>query len=697
MSLLAPLYALGLLAIGLPIIFHLIQRRPQGEVDFSSLMFLKPSPPRMTRRSRLDNLLLLLLRATALILLAAAFTRPLWRTVALRTLAQPDRRTVLLIDTSASMQREDLWQQAVEQAEQYLADLQPGDEVALMSFDDGVRAFVSFDDAHQLEFSQRTAAVKQALEELAPTDSATDLGTALVTTADMLQTARETSASNGTLPPSIVLVSDLQRGSQLQRLEEYAWPAEIHVDVRRVSAQAATNAHAVVIQQREPLETPTGELPVRVYNAGNSSDSRFKLGWVDAQGQPLDDRQHGIDVPPGESRVVRVARSELPHGRLVLSGDDQAFDNTRYVARQDAVEKTLLYLGDDAEDIRDGLLYYLRRATLDTTRQSVSIEQRTLNDPLETLDPDTVPLVVLAGPLPEESTAALLEYLHDGGRVLAVLLGDSEQHPALTESLRSLTTIDTLSIEEAEVDDYAMLSAIDFQHPIFRPFADPRFSDFTKIRFWGYRRMTVSDESPWTVLARFDDQSPALVEREYDDGRLWILTAGWQPNDSQLALSTKFVPLLAGMVDSSGGDVPILADYVVGERLSLPGADSGAQFVRPDGAVVHLEDGADYFQLDQPGVYGLVRGTREQRFAVNLHPAESRTEPLEQEQLERYGIQFGPSETLADIQARQRQMRDVELENQQKLWRWMVVAALVVLAAETWLAGRLSHRAPAVE
>ena len=75
MSLLAPLYVIGAFAIGAPILFHLIRRQPKGQVPFSSLMFLKPTPPRLTRRSRLDNWLLLLLRALALILMAIAFAR----------------------------------------------------------------------------------------------------------------------------------------------------------------------------------------------------------------------------------------------------------------------------------------------------------------------------------------------------------------------------------------------------------------------------------------------------------------------------------------------------------------------------------------------------------------------------------------------------------------------------------------------
>ena len=55
MSLLTPLYVLGLLAVSLPVMFHLIRRMPRGEFPFSSLMFLSPSPPRLTRRSRLGE------------------------------------------------------------------------------------------------------------------------------------------------------------------------------------------------------------------------------------------------------------------------------------------------------------------------------------------------------------------------------------------------------------------------------------------------------------------------------------------------------------------------------------------------------------------------------------------------------------------------------------------------------------------
>ena len=82
MSFLAPWFLLGALGIGLPLVFHLIRRTTRERTRFSSLMFLLPSPPRVTRRSRLEDVLLLCLRAAALVLMTVAFARPFFRNAA---------------------------------------------------------------------------------------------------------------------------------------------------------------------------------------------------------------------------------------------------------------------------------------------------------------------------------------------------------------------------------------------------------------------------------------------------------------------------------------------------------------------------------------------------------------------------------------------------------------------------------------
>jgi len=36
-------------------------------------------------------------------------------------------------------------------------------------------------------------------------------------------------------------------------------------------------------------------------------------------------------------------------------------------------------------------------------------------------------------------------------------------------------------------------------------------------------------------------------------------------------------------------------------------------------------------------------------------------------------------------------MQSAELESRQQFWRWLILAAILVLILETWLAGRLSR------
>src|SRR5688572_3226537 len=161
MGFLAPLYIAGALAIGLPILFHLIRRAPHGRQDFSSLMFLSPSPPRLTRRSRLTNIVLLILRSLAIILLALAFARPfLAGKNDFDANPTGGRRVAVLVDTSASMRRGDLWAQAGKQLDAVLKDLTPADEVALYLFDRTLRPAYTFAEWRETPAQQRAAILR---------------------------------------------------------------------------------------------------------------------------------------------------------------------------------------------------------------------------------------------------------------------------------------------------------------------------------------------------------------------------------------------------------------------------------------------------------------------------------------------------------------------------------------------------------
>jgi hypothetical protein len=130
----------------------------------------------------------------------------------------------------------------------------------------------------------------------------------------------------------------------------------------------------------------------------------------------------------------------------------------------------------------------------------------------------------------------------------------------------------------------------------------------------------------------------------------------------------------------------------------MPVADGagGPVVHKPDGTTVALAPGASSFtEADSPGVYTVDLPGGPRSFAVNLDPAESRTAPLHVETLEQFGCRLAnPSRREIDRE-HLRQMHNAELEGRQKLWRWLVLAALAILIVETLLAGWLSRPRPA--
>ena len=116
-SLLAPLFLAGLIAVAVPILVHLTNRDRKDVVRFPSLKFLTRLPYRQVRRQRIQHWLLFALRTLAIVLLVAAFTRPLINgTVVGLANDDPGREVVIALDRSYSMAYGDTWERALEVA-----------------------------------------------------------------------------------------------------------------------------------------------------------------------------------------------------------------------------------------------------------------------------------------------------------------------------------------------------------------------------------------------------------------------------------------------------------------------------------------------------------------------------------------------------------------------------------------------------
>ncbi|QEG41436.1 BatA domain-containing protein [Roseimaritima ulvae] len=714
MSLLAPFYFLGAAAIGLPILFHLVRRRPKQRMAFSSLMFLRPAPPRLTRRSRLDDLLLLLMRALAILLVAAAFTRPFFRSAASTQWEPPGRDLLILVDTSASMRQAGVWDDVLETVEQTLEDLKPQDRVGLMSFDRQPTTLV--DVAIAADELSHADAVVAAMKTLQPTWYDSDLGLALATAADQLNGLGGEQARLSR--KVIVLVSDLQSGSRLDMLQSYPWPPDVRLRIEPTTPADSGNASVTVLEPTEEPETPGVEPDpqrrVRVFNSPLSTAAQFTLHWVDAKDQPLDTASVSANVPPGEMRVFRMPTQPADAVAVQLVGDAQDFDNRSYVSAPEPVNKRLLFLGDSSAEPRERLSYYLQQASFDTALQTIQFEKLSPDAAeLETLSVNEVALVVVAEPYSNAAAERLDDLLRAGGRVLCVLSEPVQASSDAQRLINRLTTGDTSSadedvdeneddderkrairIREADERDYSLLVDIDFRDPLFSIFADPRFSDFSKIRVWSHRTVEVDASSDWQTLARFDDGAPALLRLDVGDGQLLLLTTGWQPTASQLALSTKFLPLIARMMDPTAGESKPRTQYTVGDPLqdawrafsTWQGPDGRVETIRPTAT-----DMTDWFAT--PGLYHFAGDGLQQTVAFNIDARESETQPIDADKLETMGIRLSSHELTDEQLAEQkRQMRDVELEENQQWWRWLVLSALGLLLTESWWAGWRARR-----
>lgn len=709
MSFLAPLFLLGGLALAGPLIFHLIRRHTRERVRFGSLMFLQPTPPRLTERRRLEHWLLLLLRLLALAFIAFAFARPWWREniEAAEGPAGAGQRVLVLLDVSASLHRGDLWEEAKEKAFAAFDALGPADSGALMTFAQDATVRLDFNTWRQTPLPERRPLVRERLAQVALTWGGTALGSALRQAAEQLS---EVADEPGTTPPPgrLVVVSDFQEGSRIADLQGFEWPQQVKVVLEPVGQSAPANAGVQLAADGSARGfEPTTSARVRVSNTIKATQEIFQLGWMaDEKAETFLGTAQDVTVAAGQQRIATVpwpevsAPSELPP-LLQLRGDHEPFDNTLYVLPPATRRVPVVHFGSAEADDQKQPLFFLKRALPDTAALAVEVEAYA---PDSLVTPETLKraaLVFVTGSASEAQIDALRGYVQ-AGQTAVVALTSLEMIPQLARL--SGVAQEALGAEEIIPPQYAMWAQVDLQHPLLAPFAEPRFSDFTKIRFWKYRRLNTSAWPGARVLASFDSGAPALLEVPVGRGRLVVLTAGWHPADSQLALSTKFPPLLASLLEWVGGGVAARLHYVVGEavlpsRLGFPGlAEAKSTVIAPDGTTHELTGDEAFTATQQPGFYQIVRGEEKRLFAINLDPAESRTAPLPFDELERLGVPLAGS-AAASVPAASTAALELataqEAERRQQLWRWLLAAALGVLILETWLAGFTArHAAP---
>ena len=197
-SFLTPLFAIGLAAVAIPILVHLVHKERKETTPFPSLMFLRRTPYQHSRRQRIRDWLLFLLRAAAFALAVLAFSRPVLDRAAAASDASVtgSRELVILLDRSFSMRLGDRWARAQATAREALDALGTGDRATVVLFDDGARAVG--------EAGGSRAIVRAAIDTATPGGAATRYAPALTV-------ARRIIAASSLPNREVVVVSDFQR------------------------------------------------------------------------------------------------------------------------------------------------------------------------------------------------------------------------------------------------------------------------------------------------------------------------------------------------------------------------------------------------------------------------------------------------------------------------------------------------------
>ncbi len=681
MSLLSPLFLAGALLIAGPIIFHLIRRATKDRIRFSATQFLRESPPRLERKSRIQNPWLLALRCLVIGLLAFAFGRPFIESnLPISPNLSPPETVALIIDTSASMQRQGAWDNAIAQASAVIRDLDSIDRLSILSASSIARPLVTFDRWEEWPVNERHSFATSVLEDLAPMWGSTRLDDAIDLALAEIEQVDE--RSGGQSNKRIVLISDVQESARIAGIAGREWPDGCLFEIEEVAGASSGNTGLRWLGWTGE-ESNQRKLRIGIQSSGVIESPERTLQLLDAASGTLLIDPIQVYANSGDTNMVLL---EIPEGvegpfKVELLGDSEPFDDILYIAEERPRPMDLHYYGDiEKVDNPNESAFYLKRATAGWEDPRIAFEEPSQPDNSEN---QAEPFILIDSVLDKAAIESLRQQVGNGSHAL-MLISSPEQ----IDTAQALFGESGWSASKPERSD-SRLGTIDFEHPTFNLFADPRFSDFSRIRFWHSHALRLPTASEATIVAQYDDESPALIEKRNGKGLITLWVGDWSPNLSQWPLSSKFVPWLQRLVEraAGGADQPSIASI---DAVASQFSSSTAQWQA-------LGDSSFTVEAPQsPGIYKLKDGRSERLVAFHISPEESEWETHTEEEWEKLGAPLSmkrnePKSSEAS-ESELRSKNAVELESQQQIWRWIIIAVVALLAFESLIARRLQNR-----
>lgn len=615
MSLLAPLFLLGGLAIGLPLWLHLLERQNPVRIPFSSLMFFERRRQSSLRERRIRYPWLLALRIALYGLLALAFAKPVWERAAAVALTGLPKLHLVILDTSLSMRYGDRWERALAAAEQALDAMESGDRAQVVANGPGIRLITEDPTANRGD-------LLAAIRSLDPTFSRNSYG-------EVAEAIRSL-APEGNLPLEAHVISDFQQTAMPPRFSDLTLPAAASLSAYNVAeedqaanwtVESVRGTTRIYGERRSRLEATV---------AGFGAEEAGKTVELVIEGKRIGLSE--LTVPANGRATAVFEGFEFPAGasraELRLSpGDELPEDDLRRVALNQSEPLPILFVY--GHERRRDVLYY--RAALDAEANSIFELQAVSPGQARGLTPSQFAFVVLSDvpSLPDEFAARLERYVEEGGSVLMAL----GPKTTMAESAPFYSAgVQGAGYAAREEERFLAVGDVQETHPALQ-----RVERFAGVKFFRWARLSVLEDSE--VLASLSDGSPLLIERRRGRGRVLVLASTFDNVWNDLPLHPVFVAFvhesarrLAGLEDR---DDQFAVDSVL-ELRKRRGTNEAIQVFDPSGdralslSETVTEQG---FLLEQAGFYEIRRPGGAELVAVNPDPRESDLQPMDQDTL----------------------------------------------------------------
>jgi len=641
LSFLSPLFLIGLAAIALPVIAHLISRKNSLKKSFPAVKFLISTQGQLASRSRIKDLVLLLLRALILVLIVLIFAKP-----AVFSFSQKMDKTpvsvAIVIDNSFSMGYEDNFKRAQDKAQDMIDSLP-----------DGSFAFITalipdnYNESHLLE---NTRLLRKSINEIELSFSFTDNEERLQDIFSYLQNAP-------TEKKIVALITDFQKNG---------WSNE---DVRKpwlelIDISNGTNSpnHAV-----SGIDLNYINDSIRVVSRVSNFSNDIVAELLTTTQLGKQEIREFIDIDPQNSNALEASFTNydisLPgSGSVQTTHDKLKADDVRYFISNYKEESRILIVdGDPREDSRLSETYYLARA-LETISENAATNITILdNNSILNKDLSDYQLVYLAnvGEITPSFAKELEKFVNDGGTVV-IFLGNRVSMGSYNALLKNILPGELLSLKEDN------LSLILSSASIFPKDITDRTD---QIRVEKLFNISIHPESE--VLFKTTDDSPFLIKKELGKGNVFMFSSTADTSWNNFSITPVFLPVIKMIHDLPNIKKNKSRHYFVGEPVkieTIEGNDSTI-IVDPRGKElkVNIESG-EFQNTWLPGIYRVETDSKlNYSFAVNVDPRESNLEKI----------------SIPSIESSPEQTRDL-VKVFKEIWRyflWGVIALFVSEAA----------------